>query len=69
MRITHEGPGPNTRNLFRSKPAGPQFGFGTAVRMPTRNQGLPGPGYYKIPTAVGRVPSYSMAGPEGFKFV
>ena len=69
MRITHEGPGPNTRNLFKQQPTGPQFGFGTAKRMPTRNANVPGPGQYRIPTQVAKVPQYSIQQSDSYKFV
>jgi hypothetical protein len=67
--VTHQGPGPNTRNLFKKQPEGPSFHFGSEAKLSKKKGGVPGPGYYKVPTHVGKTPAYAgVTAVEGGKY-
>ena len=65
-------PGPGTYNKgLADKQSAPSYGFGTSPqREPTKQTLSPGPGGYKVPTAVAALPTYAMANTqEEFKYV
>ena len=55
----NDNPGPGTHET-KSQLSGFKFGFGSSVKLGGKDDKQPGPGYYRIPTQVGNVPSYNM---------
>ena len=77
LNSSFQKPGPGIKDsIFVDKQTAPSFGFGTSKRekdylgLRSNTKTLPGPGDYKIPTRVARVPKYSGTKHDTkFKFV
>ena len=64
----NDNPGPGSHES-RTQLAGYKFGFGSQQKLGPKDDKLPGPGQYLIPTQVGKVPQYSMPNrSSNFKF-
>lgn len=59
IKELNKNPGPGIYDN-KSQLKGPKYGFGSSTRVQLKYDNSPGPGFYKIPTQVGNVASYSM---------
>jgi hypothetical protein len=66
-----KGPGPGSYNIKDSPlKQAPSYGFGSSPqRDPISNNKVPGPGIYKIPCEITKMPDYTGARSKDFGYV
>jgi hypothetical protein len=61
LLTNNKNPGPGNYEVnLKNKHSAPKFGFGSSTRAELKGLNVPGPGAYKINSAIGDVPAYAM---------